>query len=431
MFRTTAILGVVAIAALPTCASAHEVLSLVDFLPALYATDGSVSYQHEIQRAVDAAAEERRPLLIPPLVYRVDETGIQLRSGTMLSMYGAQFLLDERRRRDGAVFVADGVTDVTLNGGEIAGRNDAWPDGVNIRGIHVRGASARIRIRDVWIHDLSSNGVGVFGSEDSPVRDVTISDAVIENCCNRYPDYLSSETWEEGSTREDQGLVACYYVDDFTVRGCRLEGSRSDGTHFYHCRRGQIIGNRIYRAKMGGYFLESCDEVIGTANIMRENGSRGTTIERGSRNCVFTGNTVAQSGREGLWAPDCVGMVVTSNVFELNGRKPNGAEPHQVWNANVTINQARHDPSDSPTADYLVADNIIRTSDAQVAAIRVDAGEDTSGIVIRGNVLRGENRTILVSGPRRGDVTTAANDAAILTATPPTTAAQDPASDEQ
>jgi hypothetical protein len=44
-------------------------------------------------------------------------------------MHGAVFVLDENRRRDGAVFIGNDVTDVTLSGGEIVGRNDIWADG--------------------------------------------------------------------------------------------------------------------------------------------------------------------------------------------------------------------------------------------------------------------------------------------------------------
>ena len=161
---------------------------------------------------------------------------------------------------------------------------------------------------------------------------------------------------------------------------------------------------------MGGYFLETCEEVIGTGNVIRDNGSRGTTIERGSRNCIFNNNTVAASGREGLWAPDCVGLIVQGNIFDKNGRKPNGTERQHIWNANITINDARHDPTESPTSDYLVADNLIYTSSGQVAAIRVDTTETTNGIVIQHNLLRGENRTILVEGSRQSEVILRGND---------------------
>ena len=256
---------------------------------------------------------------------------------------------------------------------------------------------------------LSSNAIGLFGSEASAIRDVWIENAVVEDCCKRYPDYLSGEKAEAGSVREDQGDVALYYVEDFVVRGCRFEHSRSDGTHFYCCSHGQITDNRIYRAKMGGYFLEQCQNVVGRGNIILENGSRGTTIERGSTNCVFADNIVRGSGREGLWAPDCIGLVVTGNVFDRNGRKPNGPAPRYVWNANITINEAVKDPSQSPTRDYLISGNLIRSTSDQIAAIRVDAVANTESIVIRDNLLLGENRKILVEGPERRQVSVFAN----------------------
>ncbi|MCH5378229.1 MAG: right-handed parallel beta-helix repeat-containing protein, partial [Planctomycetes bacterium] len=366
--------------------------------------DGSVSYQADLQRAIDAAAETGSPLVFPPMVYAVDETGLQLRSGLDLRLTGAMFRLDENRQQDGAVFLGRDVTDVSIRGGTIVGRNDAWADGVNIRGIYIAGKSARIRLCDLSIRDLTSNGIGIFGTEEAPIRDVWIRDVVIDNCCNRYPDYLSGEKWEKGSQREDQGLLACYFVEDFVAAGSRFERSRSDGTHFYRCRRGQFTDNKVYRAKMGGYFLEGCADVVAHGNLIRENGSRGVTIERGSTDCLLCDNVVTLSGREGLWAPDCVGLIVTGNIFNRNGRKPNGPERHYIWNANITINEARGDPSNSPTADYLVADNLIYTTADQIAAIRVDANETTSAIVLRANLLRGENRKILVEGVNAAEV---------------------------
>lgn len=193
------------------------------------------------------------------------------------------------------------------------------------------------------------------------------------------------------------------------VRGCRFEKSRSDGTHFYRCRRGQFSGNRVYTAAMGGYFLETCEDVLASDNVIRDNGSRGVTIERGSRNCILKGNVVAGSGREGLWAPDCTGLIVTGNVFDMNGRKPNGQKPAQQWNANITINEDPGDPTKSPTEDYLVADNIITTTAGQLAAVRVDAAK-CSGVVVRNNLLRGDNRKVLVEGDPAGRVTTTGNE---------------------
>jgi hypothetical protein len=78
--------------------------------------------------------------------------------------------------------------------------------------------------------------------------------------------------------------------------------------------------------------------------------------------------------------------------------------PHQVWNANITINKDIHDPTKSPTQDYLIAHNILYTTAGQVAAIRIDADQETRGIVVKDNLLRGENRNIRVEGEGRDQV---------------------------
>ena len=319
-------------------------------------------------------------------------------------MYGATFRLDDERKQDGTVFRARGVEHLCLFGGEIAGRNSKWPEGVNIRGVHVIGGGD-LRIRDLVCRDLSSNGIGVFGKEGQPVRDVWVTDCIVENCCNRYGDYQSDKPGpEKGSERTDQGLIALYHVNDFVVRGCRFSGSRSDGTHFYKCKVGQFVHNRVYSAQMGGYFVETCEDILASDNVIRDNGSRGCTIERGSKRCTLKGNVVTGSGREGLWAPQCSGLIVIGNIFDRNGRKKNGAKDHQVWNANLTIDEDPRDPTKSATEDYLVADNIFYTTDEQIAAIRIDATAKTKAIVIRDNLLRGPNRRVLIDGSNREEV---------------------------
>lgn len=336
-------------------AAAAGAVRVGDFLPSSPVADGSVSYPAEVQRALDAAAAAGGGVVeFPPIVFQVDETGWRLSSGLELRMAGATFRLGAQCRRDGAVFGGRDVHNVTLTGGTVIGRNDVWLEGVNLRGVHITGGSSGIRIRDMRFRDLSSNGVGVFGQADRCARDIWIENIVVENSARRYPDYLSGEKHERNSECEDQGDVALYYVEDFVVRGCRFERSRSDATHFYRCRNGHIADNRIFRAKMGGFFLETCENVIGRGNVMVENGSRGATIERGSVRCVFADNVVARSGREGLWAPDCVGLVVSGNIFDRNGRKPNVPERKQIWNANITISENERDPPNSPARDYLV-----------------------------------------------------------------------------
>jgi parallel beta-helix repeat protein len=404
-------LCIVALSSAPTQAQAANTdpIHVTGFFPDGYVTDGSVSYQTQIQKAIDSAASNGGEIVFAPMIYRIaDPAGLRVHSNLTLHMEGATFLLDDRCAADGQLFLGRDVTNMRFLGGTIVGRNDVWPEGINIRGIHLVGECKNIRIRDMYIRDLSSNGIGVFAANaDHPATDVRVLDSIIDNCCNKYGDYQAKANRgpEKGSKREDQGLVAMYYVHDFTVRGCRLEDSRSDGTHFYFCQHGQFDGNLVYRAKMGGYFLESCRHVVAANNIIRDNGSRGVTIERGSQFCILNGNTITGSGREGLWIPDSLRCVITGNIFSLNGRKSNGGERPQIWNANITINQATHDRLNTPTAHYVIADNIIETDQHQIAAIRVDTRGETKNIVIQGNLMIGDNRRIIVEGPDQQAVT--------------------------
>ncbi len=344
-------------------AAAPAIRSVADYLPADFKRDGSASYQAELQRAIDEAAREGMPLVFPAMTYRLDEKGLQLRSGSTLWMQGARFELDAKCSQDGQAFLGENVSGVRIVGGEIVGHNEVWPPGVNLRGIHLRGKLADIKIQDIRMRELSSNGIGVFGSEDEPARDVWVADVVVEHCCNTYADYLEAQGGPEpGSNREDQGSICFYHVIDFVVRGCRFENSRSDGTHFYKCRQGQFTDNRVYGAKMGGYFLESCTDVTAAGNIIRENGSRGVTIERGRTHCTLSNCLVATSGREGVWAPNCTGLVITGNVFDRNGRKAGlksasgGTESHT---ANICVDEDGKEPTHSPTEDYLIVDNLL------------------------------------------------------------------------
>ena len=57
------------------------------------------------------------------------------------------------------------------------------------------------------------------------------------------------------------------------------------------------------------------------------------------------------------------------------------------------------DKLNTPTAHYVIANNIIETDEQQIAAIRVDTRAETRDIVIRGNLMIGDNQRILVEGP--------------------------------
>ncbi len=376
-----------------------RVVDVRAFLPADFKTDGSVSYQEELQRALDEAKSGPVVLRFPQAVFRItDPAGLRVHSHTTLLLHGVTFVVAETVRRDGQVFVGRDVRDVTFVGGRIIGRRDHWPDSVNVAGVRFYGRCRQLRFRDMVFEALSRNAIGLFGAgPQAMIEDVWVENVVGRDCCNVYIDYLQPGAGPvEGSKREDQGILAFYFVRNFLVRGCTLERSRSDGTHFYRCVDGRFVANRVLESKMGGYFVETSSYIVASNNIIRGNGSRGVTIERGSRFCTLTGNVIEDSGREGLWAPESSGLVIVGNIFRRNGRKDHG-----ILDGEIMIDKSAFDPSKTPRAeDYLIANNLFITGAGQDATIRVR--NRSRRIVIRGNVFLGPTRLILVGGRDQG-----------------------------
>ncbi|MEZ6050680.1 MAG: hypothetical protein R3C02_04700 [Planctomycetaceae bacterium] len=147
-------------------------IDVTSHLPAGYVRDGSICYQPQLQMALEAAEESGRNVVFPPITYQLnDPAGLRVHSGLTLDLQGARFVWVEEIDADGQAFVGENVSDVTFLGGEIVGRNDLWEPGVNVRGIHLKGSCKRIRVQDMHMQDLTSNGVGIFGVDDkTPAR---------------------------------------------------------------------------------------------------------------------------------------------------------------------------------------------------------------------------------------------------------------------
>lgn len=363
---------------------------LAPHLPPDAVLDGATSHQSALQQALDASPDGAT-LVFPPATFLLDDArGLRVPSNRTLMLDGATFLLSPSLAEDGQAFLLEDASNVTIRGGTIQGHRDAWPESVNIAGIRATGGGSHIRVESTRFLDLSSVGVGVFGAgPENPIRHVWIVDVYARNCCNVYYDYLTEKRGPaEGSVREDQGSVCLYYVEDFVVRGCYLDGSRSDGTHFKDCKNGQITDNQILNSTMGGFFLERCQKVVATGNIMRNNGSRGCTIERDSLDCILSNNIVENSGREGLWAPDVARLVVANNIFRENGQKDDANKDSEI-----RINEEPR--YDTVPADILIQGNLFQPTPHCNSVIQVNAGAG-DGIVIAGNRFTGPVRSLAI-----------------------------------
>ena len=309
-------------------------------------------------------------------------------------MTGARFVCAENMREDGQCFLIENASNITFRGGEIIGRRDCWDGGTNIAGIRISGDVHDIQIAGTTFSNLTSNAVGVFGASDGkPIRDITLLNVTGINCCNFYGDYLSENIGPApGSDRKDQGTVALYHVHGWLVDGCRFEKSQSDGTHFYHSHNGRFVNSVVADSQMGGYFLEGCEQVLASGNLILRNGSRGVTIERDSRYCTLTNNLIAESGREGLWAPDVAGILVNSNIFRSNGRKDDKERDCEIR----LDNSAKYKTT---TSNIRIEGNLFQTDAHQTAAVYV--GETVQDVVIKDNTFSGGARERVGAGGER------------------------------
>jgi hypothetical protein len=366
---------------LPNARTSNEVPTVISIGP--FRARDATNHGKWIQQRLDQAKD--RPVVFefsPGDYILADAEGLRVPTGATLMMTGARFLLAKEIQADGQAFLLDSVQDVILQGGEIVGARSTWDPGVNVAGVRVAGSAANIRITDLTCRDLSSNAVGVFGeSADTPIRNVSLTRVVGINCCNVYVDYLQSPRGPApGSDRRDQGTVALYYVDGWSVDACRFENSQSDGTHFFQSRNGRFTNSSVTGSRMGGYFLEGCENVLATGNLIRENGSRGVTIERDSRFCTLASSLIMHSGREGLWMPDVSSIIVTDNIFVENGRKDDGEKDCEIRLDDTAEYKTE-------TRDVRIGGNIFRTSAHQTAVIYSGAG--VHGLAVDGNTFHG------------------------------------------
>ncbi|MCC6487600.1 MAG: right-handed parallel beta-helix repeat-containing protein [Candidatus Hydrogenedentes bacterium] len=348
-----------------------------------FPSEEPAAHQRLLQEVFDAAGPGEHEFHIAPGEYRFsDPKGVRIPGNCTVVMEGVRIVWEAEVKEDGQTFLLENVSRVALSGCEIIGRRDVWSPGTNIAGVRVLGDCHDIRISYLTCRDLTSNAVGFFGEESKPMSNVTLKEVRGYNCCNYYGDYLATPRGPaEGSKREDQGTVAMYFVNDWLVDACWFEGSQSDGTHFFHSHRGRFVNSVVRGSKMGGYFLEGCEDIVASGNHILENGSRGCTIERNSRCCTLANNIVKNSGREGLWAPDVEGIIVTGTIFKTNGRK-NDADK----DCEIRIDETSE--YEVSTRDILIQGNMFYTTPEQTAVFYVSPG--VAKLTIEGNGTNGD-----------------------------------------
>lgn len=328
---------------------------------------------------------------LAPGNYRIDgPTGVELRSYCELDCHGAILSATDSFAASGQLLqtVANSShTTVAIRGGHFRGQRSKWPTQQNVGGIILRDTD-NIRVEGCEITDFNSAGLAVVNthikdkSHPQPRR-VTIAYNRIARCATEYVDIRDDLYGEVGKGADHKAMLRLAGVRDFELLHNRLEDSYGDAKWVVGCEDGVIIGNTIENSRMGSYFIEGSIRVIGTANMIRNAGSRAVTIERGSHENTFCNNVIVNSYREGLWLMGCSECLIQGNRFENNGWRNSAGLDSAIkieWQEKFAKEQASFN---------LITHNVIKTQPHQDQAIWVASGEHSKGNAITDNLIIG------------------------------------------
>ena len=225
---------------------------------------------------------------------------ITLRSA---SVRGGRAVLDGTGLGHGDMVLLDGRSHLRVEGLEIRnllGASDA-------SGVRILGSGSDLVLRDLWIHDIRGDdamGITVYGTEDTPIEDLTIDGNLIEDCDPARSEALTLN-----------GNVRAFAITNNTVRdvnniGIDMIGGETDiqSDPMLVAREGVVRGNTVIRA-----------------NSVYEGGYAGGIYVDGGRDIVIENNLVMESDLGLEIGAENAGLVtdnivVRNNVLALNER---------------------------------------------------------------------------------------------------------------
>lgn len=93
-------------------------VSAAVYFPPGYTTNGSVSYQAELQKAVKYAAKWQLALVFPSMTYLLDnENGLELFSNMDIDLRGVVLKTSSNMNNDGQVLFGENIQNVKISGG--------------------------------------------------------------------------------------------------------------------------------------------------------------------------------------------------------------------------------------------------------------------------------------------------------------------------
>ncbi|ARQ00889.1 TIGR03808 family TAT-translocated repetitive protein [Pseudorhodoplanes sinuspersici] len=337
-----------------------------------------------LQRAIDRAARERTPLVLPPGTYRCGE----LRLPSNAKLHGTRGATRIELTRNASLFTSNRADNIDLNSLVLDGGKRLPPEGRAL--VHlIRGTG--IRITDCEINNAGRNGI-TLESIGGSVSGCTIQEAgdgalfainsqglIISGNVVRRSGNNGIQVW-----RSSPGDDGTQVIDN------RIEDTRADsggdgpyGNAISVFRAGNVMvrGNRIDKAAFSAIRGNSASNIQITGNTCTRLGEVAIYSEFSFEGAVIANNTV-----DGAAA----GISVTN--FDVGGRL-----------ATVTGNLLRNLVPDKPggglgiaiAADSVVSGNVIEK--APEIGIAIGYGPYLRDVIVSNNVVRGTGIGVAVS----------------------------------
>lgn len=379
--------------------------------------DGAKSNVLALQKALAYAKKYGVALDLRGGKWLIDKLdALTLHSDALLLIEGAELIGSPLLTTKGSLFLAPGVDNVRWVGrGVFKGQKAVWNAplagqsadlgpvnnrGTLIRAITYSGAFSRIRHDGGVFRDFTSNATAFLGTAGARGSDVQLNGVEYVNNSSYYYDYVEAVQPalyggaggpQIGAVEGDKGQYGIYYVDRYAMIGCIVRDNDGDNGHILDSKKGVISGAVHLNNKMGGLFLEACEDATITGHLLHNNGSRTITIEARSKRINVVGGIMSYGGREGIWGWGWDSGACVGNVFYLNGQKG-------VAGLNANLLLASYKAADTTTiypCDVTVDGNYFETHAAQEYQIRVVS--QLSGVnITSSNIFRGPVRKIRV-----------------------------------
>lgn len=290
----------------------------------------------EIQLAADSInANGGGTLFFPPGTYSYDSDNgaIRIYSNTTLIMWGAKF---DQIKGGNRLFYTDGGSDIEFIGGEIDG--NAANDGDYTEfdmGISIINAF-RVTVRNMYIHNMSGDGVYLADSDDCLITECKILQthiadspyigrncvAIVEGYDNIISDNLLEGGYPAGVDLEPNAslVVANNLVSNNTVRGGSYGINMLAIAASSACDSNNVIGNIISGTNSVGIRVDRANYSSISGNTITSSGTQGIWVDSGtvylkiSNNMVYNAGNESASGSGIELTEDCRHVTISDNM---------------------------------------------------------------------------------------------------------------------